>query len=549
MYHHDPYHTGVALTSINSTNVSTLIEHYAMSVDGLIRSVPAIVNGKAYVGTFQSSTGDGVLYQFDLSVPIIEWRIILPSKHPTNWARGIGSTPAVVDGKLYVTALDAQVYRIDIATQKVDWVVDLYERDLAHNQPCDNSNPGVACWTSPLVLNGRVYVGIGLGEDGGAPYHAAFGFVYCLSAADGHVLWLYCTNKFADVAQNSPNDIPPSLVSGTLPAGFTKHRTDPPSRGASVWSSPAFAPSLNRLYVGTGNPWPDAPLPSAPYSSGCLSLDAGTGAFAGFFQPISADSYRGIYDNDVDMPSSPLVFANPRLCVAIGSKNGSMFILDAGSMMVLARRQMLPYWGDNPNVPLLGVDFHGTPTTVGENHSGTYSSPAVDYARGRLFVGLGGWSDPHISLGIDTWSTPFVRAMNWRDLTDVWPATRHPDGITRYNIPGSPLYQTTGECGLSSAVVANDILFVTTNKPALYAFRSDNGLLVWEASNLNNTWTGAASDATSCLGAAVDGNFVALGCTNQFLVYELRGTTAGGRSGWFDDLVDNLPKMLKSGVR
>jgi PQQ-like domain len=267
MYHADTSHTGDAqgCSGIDSSTVSSLYPLSPVPLSGSVVSVPAIVGRKAYVGTSTGNSG-GALYRVDLPTASIDWQLPITGSGLggyNSWGDGIGSTPAVYGGRVYFTSLDGKVRCIDADTPTAThWVTDLRHPDLAQNQPCDNSNPPVACWTSPLVVNGKVYVGCGLGEDAPSPPYVAsanFGFVYCLDAAHGHVRWLFCTNKFADVAQNAPNDIPPSLLAGPPPAGFSRHASDPPSRGASVWSSPVYDPVLDRICVGTGNPNPDHP--------------------------------------------------------------------------------------------------------------------------------------------------------------------------------------------------------------------------------------------------------------------------------------------------
>jgi outer membrane protein assembly factor BamB len=59
-----------------------------------------------------------------------------------------------------------------------------------------------------------VYVGAGEGEQG------AFGFVYCLDANSGAVIWLFCTNQFEANVDNDPNVVPATaLIGGTIQAG------------------------------------------------------------------------------------------------------------------------------------------------------------------------------------------------------------------------------------------------------------------------------------------------------------------------------------------
>jgi outer membrane protein assembly factor BamB len=508
MYHGNERHDGNAAghSDITSTSVHRLVSRHKLTLDNPIISVPAIVQGKIYVGTKSPKSG-GTMYKIDIATGAVNATFPVPFAGGGVWDSGIGATPAVINGRVYFSSLDGKIYCLDATALKPVWVIDLRNPDLAHNQPM--SRPTAACWTSPLVVNGKVYVGSGLGEDA----EVTFGFVYCLDAATGHIIWLFCTNKLTDSAENSPNVLPKSAVNGPLPRGFTRASIDPPAKGASVWSSCVYSHKFNRIYVGTGNPDPDGVLPNPHYASGVLSLDADTGAFKGFFQPAPEDSYRPD-DLDVDMPSSPTLFTQAgREVLAIGSKNGSFFLLDAGTMQCIKRRQLLPRIGGDGfpgdgSKPVPNVDVHAADSA--ENHSGTYSSPTVHAGQGRLFVGLGGWQDA-TNPSIDTASTPFIRALDWATLHDAWPTTLGADGIRRYAIPSQPMYANPGEVGLSSAAVVNDIVFVTTNAAALYAFNVSSGLCLWQANDLGTPSRGSTVLDITNMGPALYGNYVVIG--------------------------------------
>ena len=225
-------------------------------------------------------------------------------------------------------------------TLELKWSVDLLHTDLAHGQYVDQGLVLASCWTSPLVVNGCVFVGVGRGDDGGPNPHdrAGFGFVYCLDATTGKVLWLFCTNQFQIGQDNGPNQIPRSLVGvPMLPDPFVS-RPDPPNRGASVWSSCAYDAGLNRVYVGTGNmATGGGGLSGSPYSNGVISLDADSGELKAFFEPTEAAQYRP-GDGDQDMAGSPSLFKNPAgiRVVGIGGKSGSYFLLEADGLKKLA---------------------------------------------------------------------------------------------------------------------------------------------------------------------------------------------------------------------
>jgi outer membrane protein assembly factor BamB len=509
MYHHDTRHTGHAsgFSSITSTSVGSMILNppAPIPVDGTIVTIPSIVNGKIYVGTYNAPVVGGTLYKINLYTGAIEATFSVTQRSPA-YAQGIGGSPAVVNGRVYFSNVPGRVYCVDAASLSLIWVTDLRNADPLHNQPVNNnfggSNAG-DCFSSPLVVNGKVYVGSGEGE------RDVFGFVFCLDANTGNVQWLYCTNQFNLASDNSPNVIPASTaVSDPLPPWASEFtiNPDPPHRGASVWSSCAYDWVLNRIYVGTGNSRPDDPLPDEKYASGIISLDASTGAFKGFFQPDPADSYRG-NDLDVDVPSSPTVVwrIGTRL-IAIGSKNGSFFLLDPDTLAPIVRRQLLPR--DASNNPLSGVDPHEGP---GENYYGILGTAAVHYGLRRLFVGIGGYSG-----AIDSASTPFMRALDWDTLNDAWTTAVGADGVTRYTVPVPPMYTTPNEAGLSSPAVVNDVVFVSTSKPGLYALDAATGLCLWSAGGLPSP-----VGTTYVLGPAIYGNRVVIGAGNNVYIYSL----------------------------
>lgn len=517
MYHANAEHTGHAsgCSGISSGTISHLHLHKRVGVSGAIITIPTIVAGKAYVGTMTGGAG-GNLYRIDLASGTIEKTFPVPSNGGGVWQSGVCSSPAVVNDRVYFSSVDGLVYCIDADSFTEIWSTDLRHPDPGQDQYVDNSRPAVGSWPSPLVVNHRVYVGVGLGEDAPGPGpSASFGFVYCLSAHHGKVKWLFCTNQFETGVDNNPNVIPPSLVSGRLPAPFTAAAADPPVRGASVWSSCAYERHTNRIFVGTGNPNPDHRLPNELYSSGVLSLDADTGHLHGFYQPAPADSYRPT-DDDIDVPCPPTVYTHRnhhhhhRRIVGCGSKNGSYFLLDAATMNLIAKRQLLPYKNDDPAQPLPHVDHDPFGT---ENHSGIYGSAAIDYATGNLFVGLGGWG-----ASIDTPNTPFVRAIDWDDLHDKWPTAVGGDGVRRYTTGNPPLYTNQGECGLGSPAIVHDLVFVPTNLPALYAFDTATGAKLWTAPGLPG---GGPGDGTVVIGPAIAGDYVVTGCQSTLYIYSL----------------------------
>ena len=142
---------------------------------------PGRVGSKIYVGSSVPGVGQGggTLYRINVATGTVEdqFSFVTPAGQGSEQGEtGIGCTPAVTGGNVYFSGLDGKIRCLSANTFQVVWTTDLRHPDLARNQPV--SNPAAETWTSPLVVNGRVYVGAGVGE----PDPGAFGFIYCLNA-------------------------------------------------------------------------------------------------------------------------------------------------------------------------------------------------------------------------------------------------------------------------------------------------------------------------------------------------------------------------------
>ncbi|HEX3129827.1 MAG TPA: PQQ-binding-like beta-propeller repeat protein [Thermoanaerobaculia bacterium] len=536
MHHGDPEHSGyVSDSPINSSNASQLKVFKELQLGGPVLSTPAVTDGFVYVGTANAhdavDSNGGSLYKIELATGAIaatyNWDIPSEERDSHGFC-GMGCTPAVIGGKVYFVAFNAKLYCLDQQTLKEIWVTDLRYADKDHNQPVTNTAgmssgyPPVAGWSSPVVVNNRVYTGIGEGEN-----PSAYTFVYCLDADTGKVIWLYCTNQFVDGIDNEPNMIPEPAVGATLP-GFTSVAPPPITLGCSVWGGIAYDSGLDRLYCPTGNPSPDGMLPCIGYSNGLLALDASTGAFVGFVQFPPESSYRPT-DIDVDVGGSPTLFTNGqgRRLVALGCKNGGFMILDAKTLEIVTWRQILPdasptppnnqfpavdphppAWQQNQMNPQVTNQTSNNLNNTGENWTGTYSTAAVHPGLGRLFLGIGGKNYGMASPGIDTDTTPFLRAMDWGTLKDAWPM----DNGTppRYVNGRPPFYANATESGLALAAVVNDVVLMSTTNISVYAFSAKDGTLLWQ-DQLGSETGGFNGGYGYCMGPAVWKEYVVAG--------------------------------------
>ncbi len=144
MSRRDVLHSGYADTAAPLTN-NTL---WITSLNEITTSSPAIVNGILYIGT-----GNGTIYALDTVDGSIIWDYV------TGGA--VKSSPAVVDGVVYVASDDQYLYALDADDGSYIW---------SYNVGGSSYN------TSPTVVDGTVYFG-------------ASNKVFSINATDGSLNW------------------------------------------------------------------------------------------------------------------------------------------------------------------------------------------------------------------------------------------------------------------------------------------------------------------------------------------------------------------------
>jgi hypothetical protein len=131
-----------------------------------VRSSPAIIDGVVYVGSW-----DGTLYALTADAGKLVWRFdtkgrTLNSAEFGFDRRSILSSPAVVAGTVYVGSRDAHLYAVDAHSGSLKWSFDYEKENMT--------------WvvSSPAVVDGVVYSATSDGR-----------FVHALQASDGKELW------------------------------------------------------------------------------------------------------------------------------------------------------------------------------------------------------------------------------------------------------------------------------------------------------------------------------------------------------------------------
>ena len=395
---------------------------------------------------------------------------------------------------------------------------------LAQNQPVSNigTNPAMPQaegWCSPLVVNGRVYVGMGEGEN-----PELYGFVYCLDAETGKVVWILCTAKLNPnpKVDNAPKLLPADAVDVPLPPGFAVTTVDKSTqRGCVVWSGLAYDETLDRVYCATGNPQPDSTLPAPGYAYSVLAIDAPTGRLVNWVQGARREFVPPVGHRrrlrDIADP------VHPRGNTVAGHRDQRRLLRDRRSddgdhplaAVAAEVQRRLPDPDDRPprpghiDEPKPADSQRRVQQDPGrELYTAHIPRPRFTPALGRLYIGVGGNNYHFIAAGIDYETTPFFGPWTGTRWTTPGSWTRATHGSTSEPVP--PMYTTPGEGGLSSPAVVNDVVFCSTTKVSLYAFDAKDGTLLWH-DDLGMQTGGFSGGYGYCLGPAVSGDFVVAG--------------------------------------
>jgi len=208
-------------------------------------SSPAVVDGKVYVG---AGSNDGHVYCLDASTGSEIWKYKTGDK--------IYSSPAYFNGKIYIGSYDKNMYCLDATTGSKIWSFTM---------------EGSCFLSSPAYFNGKIYIG---------SYDKN---MYCLDATTGSKIWSYTTGGKVDSS--------PAIADGKVFFGsydqnvycldaITGSKIWSFKTNGSVYSSPAIADG--KIFFGS-------------FDNNFYCLDAVTG------------SIIWIYVADGDVSSSPAI--------------------------------------------------------------------------------------------------------------------------------------------------------------------------------------------------------------------------------------------------
>jgi outer membrane protein assembly factor BamB/dienelactone hydrolase len=505
MYNRDVLGTrfNFAEKTLGPKNVGQLVEKWRFPAKdsedkiGHVHTVVA-VNGCVYFGTgsmpaFYKLGPDGKP-KWVYRDPNLPKRTLAAASNGPNPlpSSGFLNGALITRDTVYVGDIGGYIYALDEATGEERWKIDTRAKPFpgAHSSNC--------VFSSPILAEGNIVIG------GGAYEHTVAalpnnrgctgrGFVVALEPRTGKVVWKY------DVGPEAKEFDTPVTIRHAW--GEKTYYRGPST--SSVWSTPSYDAQTRTVFFGTDchnsprQPTKDDPKLYTKHSCAVIAVDARTGAEKWVTQITANDVwYHGMpaYDERTgeykdqaigDTPKILWVFWNGRWrrVVAVGSKNGGMYILCAETGEILTHT---PIYTGPPTRPVTGVNPRtlALPSPIGGLQTGCATDGKAVFTNGIDIPGLGsvpGGAIPPtggrvVSLSLDT-TKEF-----WRHERPKVPAV----GGTKEK----PAFTDVGDPVGSGIALANGVVyFTTTVSNKLVALDAETGAVLKEI-YLGPVWSG-----------------------------------------------------------
>jgi len=402
--------------------------------------------GLLKVGRTLYLTLSRLTYAIDAATCDLRW--LHPITYQTTPITGNNRGSAYLDGAIFRGTPDGYVIALDANTGEP---LPTWPQNGVLAADINNHETFVS---APIAWQGKVFIGIGISDNGIAGRLMAF------DAKTGKELWSFQT---------------------TLPDPTTGK---PAEAGDGLWSSYSLDPNTGEVFAGVANPFPDFNRDgdskgTIAFTNSVISVDAASGRLNWHYQAVPHD------EHDWDLAAPPTLYhiskgTRGEDMLAIAGKGGIVYGID--------RSTRIPVF-DTPATTLKNNDIPVNKTWLyvcpGLQGGAMFTSPAYSPKTGTLYVGM----NDHCAWYIKNNGIPFLKGFVVKD----WPAAAKleaPRGwVTAINgTNGAVLWQYQAESQVQAGMVP-------TESGLLFAGDTHGHLLIFDAANgnlLNSIDTGGA---------------------------------------------------------
>ncbi len=383
------------LDQITPGNVKKLVPKwiYQTGIPATFQTTPLVADGVMYITTPFSN-----VVALDAKSGREVWRY--EHKRTPGYKLCCGPAnrgAALGDGRVFVATVDAHLVALDSASGKVLWDITLVEpgdqnalgksEDKSSSHGSDDERlkaniqgqTGVGSAAAPLVVGDLVIAGIagvgyGLHLDGDRPgsplgtvigFSGRFGrpgFIAAFDVKTGKRVWQFDTTQpgwEGEYGSATPDGIHLNRDIAAEKAAAAKFPDAWRYGGGSSWPTPAYDPALGMIYIGVGNPSPQASGETRPgdnlYTVSLVALDVRTGKYVWHYQLVPHDVWG------YDVASPPVLFdavVDGKSIPAVGhaSKLGWFYTFDRRNGQLLFKSE--------PFVPQENMFARATPEGV-----------------------------------------------------------------------------------------------------------------------------------------------------------------------------------------
>jgi PQQ-dependent dehydrogenase (methanol/ethanol family) len=322
---------------------------FPMSYFG-IETTPLAANGILYV------TGPNQVIALDGLTGNALWRYSRPPSPGMTGDAALGTNRgvALLGDRVFFLTDNAHLLALDRTSGKLLWEVRTFPEMPSGEQHHYGGT------LAPLVVHGRVIVGVAGADEG------IRGFVAAFRASDGSLAWRRWTVPRAGE-----------------PGIETWRAAEPLTGGGSTWITGSYDAAADTLYWATGNPWPDSDDRDRPgdnlYTNCVLALNPTNGEIKWHFQFTPHDRK----DRDATEPNvlvDTTWRGKPAKLLLHADRNGFFYVLDRTNGLLLLATQFLRRvdWATSigPDGRPVVVDPMGCPSDAA-NWDATAFSPAT----------------------------------------------------------------------------------------------------------------------------------------------------------------------------